>query len=122
MRSHYLAASLLLAISLASPACSYGQLVPARAVGRLTGTVVAEATGQPVAYATVAVLVPGGAPVASGVSGADGQFALTGVPAGTYTLRISRLGYQDVLRPGVVVPPAARWPWATWRSWLLLSG
>ena len=104
MRSHYLAASLLLAISLASPACSYGQLVPARAVGRLTGTVVAEATGQPVAYATVAVLVPGGAPVASGVSGADGQFALTGVPAGTYTLRISRLGYQDVLRPGVVVP------------------
>jgi outer membrane receptor protein involved in Fe transport len=104
MRPHLISASLLLATSLATALPGYGQQAPARAVGGITGTVINGATGQPVAYASVAVLAASGAPVASGVGGGDGQFVLPGVPTGSYTLRISLLGYQDELRPGVVVP------------------
>ncbi|MGI4885623.1 MAG: TonB-dependent receptor domain-containing protein [Janthinobacterium lividum] len=103
-------ANLLLAAALASPVSpSYGQQGPGplplgRADGRLSGTVTDAATGQPVAYASVAVLNAAGAPVGGGVCGRDGQFALPGVPPGTYALRVSFLGYQDLARPGVVVP------------------
>lgn len=62
------------------------------------------ATGQPVAYASVAVLKAAGVPVSGGVGGRDEQFALPGVPPGTYAVRVSFLGYQDFVRPSVVVP------------------
>ncbi|RZK62232.1 MAG: TonB-dependent receptor [Hymenobacter sp.] len=88
----------------------YGQQVPASAslpahpVGRLTGTAIEAATGQPVAYASVVVLATAGTPASGGTADGNGQFVLPGVPPGTYTLRVSALGYQDVRRPGVVVP------------------
>ena len=75
-----------------------------RAAGRLTGTVTDAATGKPIAYASVAVLGAAGAPVAGGVCGDDGTFVLPGLASGTYTLRISFLGFQDLVRPGIVVP------------------
>ncbi|RZK24242.1 MAG: TonB-dependent receptor, partial [Hymenobacter sp.] len=75
-----------------------------RANGSLTGTVVADADGKPVAYAAVAVLGAAGTVVSGGACGDDGQFVLLGLVPGTYTVRVSLLGYQDLSRPGVVVP------------------
>ncbi|GAB3637709.1 outer membrane beta-barrel family protein [Hymenobacter arcticus] len=80
---------------------------PARAAGRLTGTVTDGATAQPIGYASVAVLADDGAPVAGGGCGGDGQFVLPGIPAGTYTLLVRFLGYQDERRLGVIVPANA---------------
>jgi outer membrane receptor protein involved in Fe transport len=78
--------------------------LPARATGRLTGTVTDAGTSKPIAYASVAVLNAAGSPVSGAVCGDDGAFVLPGLAPGTYTLRISFLGYQDFTRPGVVVP------------------
>lgn len=109
-------ATILLPIALASgirPA--QGQQAPnqptvpapgslARATGRVTGTITVGTTGNPVAYASVAALSEAGNPVSGGVGGEDGQFVLSGLPPGTYTLRVRALGYQELSRPGVVVP------------------
>jgi len=75
----------------------------AQSAGRLTGTVTSATTGQPLAYASVVVLGAAG-PVAGGVGGGDGRFGLPGLAPGTYTVRVSLLGYQELVRPGVVVP------------------
>ena len=77
---------------------------PARATGRLTGTVTDGSTGKPIAYASVAVLNAAGNPVSGGVCGDDGAFVLPGLAPGAYALRIRFLGYQDLTRPGIVVP------------------
>ena len=107
-------ATWLLAIPfLAIPFLGHGQQTPprpalpgapSRVAGRITGTVTDGATGKPVSYASVAVLNTAGTPVNGGVCGDDGKFVLPGIPAGTYTLQISFLGYKDVTRPGTVVP------------------
>ena len=79
---------------------------PRAAAGRVTGTVTDAATGKPVSYATVAVLnAATGSPVNGGVCGDDGKFVLPGIPAGTYTVQVSFLGYKNESRTGVVVPP-----------------
>jgi outer membrane receptor protein involved in Fe transport len=69
----------------------------------VSGTVTDATTGKPVSYATVAVLDAAGKPVNGGVAGDDGKFVLAGIPAGTYTVQISFLGYKNEERPGVVV-------------------
>ena len=105
-------AALLLATALSSSAYHVsGQTAPAptppaaaSAAGRLTGTITNGATGPAVAYASVALLTAAGTPVSGGAAGADGRFVLAGLAPGTYTLRVSFLGYQDLTRVGVVVP------------------
>ncbi|MCC3154422.1 TonB-dependent receptor [Hymenobacter sp. BT770] len=78
---------------------------PARtATGRITGTVTDAATGKPVSYATVAVLDGAtGSVVNGGVCGDDGKFVLPGIPAGSYTVQVSFLGYKNEERTGVLV-------------------
>jgi outer membrane receptor protein involved in Fe transport len=65
------------------------------ATGSLTGTVLDSVSRQPVSYATV-VLLPA-APSEKAISGvaADdaGKFSLTRLPAGTFRLRVSYVGY-----------------------------
>ena len=65
------------------------------ATGSLTGTVLDSVSRQPVSYATV-VLLPA-APSEKAISGvaADdaGKFSLTKLPAGTFRLRVSYVGY-----------------------------
>ena len=109
-------ATILLATSLGGTIpLVYGQQAPARTtvvlpgtlahvVGRLTGTVTTSRTGQAIAYASVAVLTEAGTPITGSVCGEDGQFVLPGLAPGTYTLRVSFLGYQDLTRSGIVVP------------------
>ena len=77
--------------------------VPRVAAGRITGTVTDAATNKPVSYASVAVLDAASKPVSGGVAGDDGKFVLAGIPAGTYTVQVSFLGYTNVTRPGVTV-------------------
>jgi len=79
--------------------------VPRPAGGRITGTVTEAATGKPVSYATVSVLDASGKAINGGVAGDDGKFVLPGIPAGTYTVQITFLGFKDETRPGVVVEP-----------------
>jgi outer membrane receptor protein involved in Fe transport len=52
----------------------------------------------------VAVLDGAGKVINGGVCGDDGKFVLPGIPAGTYTVQITFLGYKNEERPGVVVP------------------
>jgi len=73
------------------------------ATGRLTGIVTDAATGKPVSYATVAVLDAASKSVNGGVCGDDGRFVLPGIPAGTYTVQVSFVGYKNEERTGVAV-------------------
>jgi len=99
----------------ASPRLSYGQAgarpaaapaAPARAAGRISGTITEAATGKPVSYATVNVINPStNSPVNGGVAGDDGKFVLPGIPAGTYRVEVSFIGYTTQTRT-VTVPAA----------------
>ena len=76
---------------------------PRAAAGRITGTVTDAATNKPVSYASVAVLDAANRPVSGGVAGDDGKFVLAGIPAGSYTVQVSFLGYTNATRAGVAV-------------------
>ena len=95
--------AIALAAAFATTIPLYGQPAATRATGRLTGTVTSNRTGQAIAYAAVAVLTEAGTLAAGAVCGDDGQFGLPGLAPGTYTLRVSSLGYQDLVQPGIVV-------------------
>jgi len=104
-------AGLLAATFLASPRLGYGQAggrpaaaASTRSAGRLSGTVTEAATGKPVSYATVNVINPStNSPVNGGVAGDDGKFVLPGIPAGTYRVEVSFLGYTTQSR-SVTIP------------------
>ena len=97
--------ALLGTTSLVSAQQSPTAAAPRAATGRITGAVTDAATGKPVSYATVAVLDGAtGKVVNGGVCGDDGKFVLPGLPAGTYTVQFSFLGYKTQERPGVLVP------------------
>lgn len=68
-------------------------------VGSITGTVVNRDTGQPVSTAQITLEGTG----IGAASRENGTFLLLNVPAGTYTLRAQRLGYQELRQSGVVV-------------------
>jgi len=104
-------AGLLAATFLASPRLGYGQAggrpaaaASTRSAGRLSGIVTEAATGKPVSYATVNVINPStNSPVNGGVAGDDGKFVLPGIPAGTYRVEVSFLGYTTQSR-SVTIP------------------
>jgi len=102
LRTTLLLASILPGAAAAGHAQQLPNATPL-ATGGLAGTVADAATGQPIAYASVAVLSAAGAPVGGGVGDAGGRFVLVGLAPGTYTVRVSFLGYQELTRPGVVV-------------------
>lgn len=60
------------------------------ATGSIAGTVTDSATGAPVADATVTLV----GTALGAKTGADGRYVLTGVPPGTYRVRIRMLGYS----------------------------
>ncbi|MFF7210753.1 MFS transporter [Streptomyces sp. NPDC008238] len=65
----------------------------------LTGTVVAETTGIPVAGAMVVVTDVRGEVLASGGTGADGAFDFEDLPAGDFTLAVNAAGYRPAALP-----------------------
>ncbi|TGE04187.1 TonB-dependent receptor domain-containing protein [Hymenobacter fodinae] len=72
--------------------------------GRVTGTIIDAATKQPVPYATIALLNPAtGKPVDGTAADDNGKFSIPRVPAGTYTVQITFIGYKLVEKPGVVI-------------------
>ena len=62
--------------------------------GRIRGKVTNAATGQPIP-AQVGIVGRG----LGATTGADGTYQITGVPAGSYTLRARALGYTQIDRP-----------------------
>jgi outer membrane receptor protein involved in Fe transport len=99
-----LAASPLLAHSQAPgrPAAA-PTAAPRTATGRVSGTITDAANGKPVSYATVNVINPTtNSPVNGGVAGDDGKFVLP-VPAGTYRVEVSFIGYTTQVKNDVTV-------------------
>ncbi len=70
-----------------APAVARAQQPP-RGTARVTGTVRGDG-GQPVPSAQVTLQ----GTAFGAVAGDDGRFTISGVPAGTYTLRVARIGY-----------------------------
>lgn len=69
-----------------------------RQTGRLTG-LVTDAAQQPLSGAQVIVV----GTRHGTVTGIDGRYRLSGVPAGTYEVRVQRIGQRTRVMPGVVI-------------------
>jgi outer membrane receptor protein involved in Fe transport len=99
LTSSALLASAQPAPTLASPATP--------GTGKLTGTVV-DAAGQPIAFATVALLnATTSQPVDGTTCDQAGAFALAHLAAGRYTLRVSFIGYQALEKTGLAITSAS---------------
>src|SRR5579883_2838099 len=74
----------------------------AQVTARLTGSVV-DPSGAPVPAAAVEVYLPGGAkPILTMPTTADGLFAFSAVPAGTYDVSVTATGFRKTFSRGVV--------------------
>ncbi|GAB2581965.1 carboxypeptidase regulatory-like domain-containing protein [Spirosoma areae] len=88
-----------------------GLLLPTTLVAQpitqtIRGTVVDQSLQTPIPGATVALLnpsLPNSQPTKGANTDADGSFRLTGVPVGRQTLKISFVGYKDLLLSNLVV-------------------
>ncbi|MFL5385699.1 MAG: TonB-dependent receptor domain-containing protein [Longimicrobiaceae bacterium] len=82
---------------------------PAAAPGEIRGTVVDAESGTPLGAASVSVFSrPDSALVAGAIARADGSFRIEGLRPGSYSLRISMMGYRP--QAGTVVTIAAEQP------------
>lgn len=81
-------------LAAAAPAVAQQPATTGRIVGTVTGP-----NGSPVSGAQVALT----GTRYGAVTGLDGRYTLGGVPAGTYELRVQRIGTKPKLVPGVVV-------------------
>ena len=96
------AAAILAAMTLASKASAQnGGEENGRRLS-LAGQVVESVTREPLAGATIQVL----GTRQGGISNAEGRFQIFNIPAGTYPVRISSVGYQTVVKTDVVVSNA----------------
>jgi ferric enterobactin receptor len=75
--------------------------------GQLRGSVQDAATKKPIEYATV-ILLPatGTAPIASATADGQGRFELTRLPAGSFRLQLSFVGYTPRIEPVTVTSAA----------------
>ncbi len=69
--------------------------------GTIKGVVTHAGTGQPLAAANVIVLDTS----MGGMTNAQGEYVIPGVPMGTWRLRIQFMGYEPVVKPDVIVRP-----------------
>ena len=91
---------LVLALSVTALVAPSARVASAAEVqqGAVSGRVTNAATGEPIAGATLVVVGTS----RGAVSGSDGRFSITGVPAGTHRVRVSMIGY-GVSEQNVVV-------------------
>src|ERR1041384_3854276 len=81
----------------------FGSRLVAQQTGSISGTVVSDATRDPIA--DVGILVKGTTPRRA--TDAQGKFLISNVPAGSYTITVMAIGYQSERIPDVVVKPNA---------------
>ncbi|HEU4632199.1 MAG TPA: SusC/RagA family TonB-linked outer membrane protein [Gemmatimonadaceae bacterium] len=93
------AALLALAALLATPGHAAAQ-----ATGQIGGTVTDSSSGTPIVGALVSVM----GTTLGASTGADGRYLVTGVPAGTHTVQVRRLGFTPRNVPQVVVTAGQR--------------
>lgn len=67
----------------------------------LRGKVVDEVSQMPIPGATVSILTTD--PLLGAATDLDGDFRIQGVPLGNHTLRVSFVGYKDLLLPNILV-------------------
>ncbi|MBD2714328.1 TonB-dependent receptor [Microvirga sp. STR05] len=99
--------ALLLLLLFATSAIHAQSPVPAApGPARLLGRVLDTTTQKPVEYATVAVLpATGTTPLAGGTCDADGRFDFKNLPAGTFRLQLSFVGYATRLETITLTSP-----------------
>ncbi|UCF78222.1 MAG: TonB-dependent receptor [Candidatus Eiseniibacteriota bacterium] len=96
MRSQMVVSTVFLLVFAMLPA-----ICLAGTVGKITGTVVNEETGEPLEHANVEILgTPFGAMALE-----DGSFLILNVTPGRYDVQASYIGYKPVVITGVVVEP-----------------
>ena len=79
--------------------CALVSETPAGTVGKLSGVVV-DAKKQPLPGANVILVgVPLGA-----ASGTDGRYVILNIPAGTYSVKVSLIGYNPTTVQGLAIP------------------
>ena len=72
--------------------------------GSIYGTVVDFAGNHdPVANANVQLLMSGNATLYASVTGSDGQYEIPDVPSGTYSIKVTKVGYSDLIDNNPVV-------------------
>ena len=96
MRSRMVNTAIIFLLCILIPAVCY-----AGNVGKIAGTVVDKATGEPLKFANVVII--GTSMGAMAV--ADGSFLIINVAPGTYDVQASYIGYRPMLITGVVIEP-----------------
>lgn len=71
--------------------------------GSIYGTVTDFATGDPVANANVQLLMSGNATLHASITGSDGHYEILDVPSGTYSIKITKVGYSDLIDSNPIV-------------------
>ena len=71
--------------------------------GSIYGTVTDFATGNPVPNANVLLLQSGNATLHASITGYDGGFEIPDVPCGTYSIKITKEGYSELIDNNPVV-------------------
>jgi hypothetical protein len=79
--------------------CLSGTSLMAQGTGRITGRITDQKSGQPLGFANIVIL---GTSLGA-MSLEDGQFTISGIPLGTYTVKAMMMGYKAIEIPGVVV-------------------
>ena len=74
---------------------------------RIAGSVTDEATGAPLAAVRVDLLGDQSMVVADAITGPGGEYVITGVPAGTYSVRFTSPGWETVVTDAQSVPDGA---------------
>lgn len=77
----------------------------APAIGRLTGKVIDANTKEPVEYATVTLIHARDSSVTGGVTNAKGRFEISQIKLGAYHLRVSFIGYDDLIKTPIRLSP-----------------
>jgi len=74
----------------------------AQSGGTIKGKMIDKATGEPLPFANV-VIFKGGAQVAGTMTDFDGNYSVSALTPGSYTIQASYVGYQPIKMEGVVV-------------------
>ncbi len=71
--------------------------------GSIYGTVTDFATGEPVRNANVQLLMSGNATLHASITGSDGHYEIPDVPCGTYSIKVTKVGYSDLIDNNPIV-------------------